>query len=386
VLASDVMMNRPTTVLFITALLSVGALARADQPATQPEETLAGAKAKMSLETAAESVGMPVINAKTVADVMTVSIRDQDLQVSTPLKQTEQSIVSVPGLVGLTKVTVDAIGDNRDVPLRRFQLENIDFTSPDTISVHTSVSSMPGDVRINQDLNRLDDQVHSVQLIQNTRELNEGETRIALYVQITGTPAVELRLTGDNIVDLRQKYPAEVAKYVDPIFRTLRQEGLLAKVDPKLAWQVFADAYQPPADVVSKVQQLVVQLDADSFPARESATQALEQLGQPAALALLHMDRKTLSDEQRGRVDAFLAKFKTTGDDRAKQLRRDRDFLLDCLYSDEEPIRRRALEELRKVVGEPIEFDITAPSEQRLAAIERLRRSIGAAPTTQRKD
>src|SRR5947199_954851 len=102
---------------------------------------------------------------------------------------------------------------------------------------------------LSQDWDRLDDQTRTVQLIQSARDLGEGENRVTLYVQIIGTPAVDLRLGAESIVDLRRKYPAETAKYVDPIFRTLRQEGLLARVDPKLAWQVFAAAFTPPAEL-----------------------------------------------------------------------------------------------------------------------------------------
>lgn len=385
-------MRRLPRLIFTTALLAAPTLLRADHaapstaPATQPQgdeprETMAQAKAKMSLETAAESVGMPVINAASMADVMTISIRENDLHVSTPLEARPQSIVSLPGLIGLTRVRVDTVGPADEYT--RFQLENIDFTAPDTISIHTSVSSVPGNLQFNQDFNRLDDQAHSVQLIQVSRELNPDQPRVTLHVQITGDDAVRLHCTADNIVELRRAHPAEVARYVDPIFRALRQDGLLAKVDPKLAWQVFADAYQPPPDLMTRVQALVKQLDADNFQAREQASQSLEQLGQPAALALRRTDRHSLSDEQRGRVDAFLAKFKTASDEEAQRYRRDREFLIDCLHSDDVQIRSRALDELRKVVGRPVEFDVNAPPDQRLAAIDRIRAQVGKAPATQ---
>ena len=95
------------------------------------------------------------------------------------------------------------------------------------------------------------------------------------------------------------------------------------------------------------------------------------------------MDRSGWSEEQVGRVDAFLARFKPTDDAVASKYRFDREFLLDCLISDEEPIRRRALEQLQKLVGRPIEFDLTAPEAQRLAAVTRLRAQIGDPPATQ---
>ena len=356
------------------------------EPQPQRQESLAEVKLKESAAAAAEALQLPRINAPSVADVVRLKLDDKDLVVSSTLPTTEQAVASAPGLPGLTKVTVMRAGPDKDAPLVRFSLENVDFTPPNAVSIHTSIQQpVPGQLHLNQDYSLLADEVHSVQLIQNIRELIEDEPRVRLYVQITAQPEVNLRLEANNIVDLRHKFPAEVAKYVDPIFHSLRQEGLLAKVDPKLAWQVFADAYTPPADVVAKATALVKQLDAEQFADREAASKALEALGQPAALALLRVDRTGWSEEQIGRVDAFLAKFKTTDDAEAKRLRKDRDFLLDCLYSEEEPIRRRAHAELQALVGRPIEFDVTAAPEQRLESIRRLRASVGGVPSTQAK-
>jgi hypothetical protein len=136
---------------------------------------------------------------------------------------------------------------------------------------------------------------------------------------------------------------------------------------------------------VARVQSLLKKLDAENFQDREAASKALAALDQPAALALRRMDRAGWSEEQVGRVDAFLAKYKPTNDVDAKRLRRDRDFLLDCLFSDDAQIRQLAFNELQQVVGRPIEFNLTAPPQQRLESIQRLRASIGATPTTHAK-
>jgi hypothetical protein len=95
------------------------------------------------------------------------------------------------------------------------------------------------------------------------------------------------------------------------------------------------------------------------------------------------MDQKNLSDEQRGRIDAFVAQFRTVAPEQAERYRRDPDFLLDCLFADDEAIRVRALEQLRKLTGKSIEFDVSANEETRLAAIEKLRSLVGARPATQ---
>src|SRR5439155_18224770 len=98
---------------------------------------------------------------------------------------------------------------------------------------------------------------------------------------------------------------------------------------------------------------------------------------------LMKIDRKALSDEQKGRVDAFLATFKTVPSPQARQLRLSRDFLLDCLYCDDLALRQRALEQLQSVAGHAIEFDLSAEPAKRLAAIEKLRSSLGTAAATQ---
>jgi hypothetical protein len=289
-------------------------------------------------------------------------------------------------LPGLTRVTVAPAGDTNDAPLHHFRLENIDYTVPNMVSLNTGVvQAVPGRLDLTQDYNQLEDEVYSVHLIQNLVELVEGEPRVTLHVQVTTPPGVRLQLAADNIVELRRKYPAEVAKYLDPIFRTLSQDGLLAKVDPKLAWQVFGDDYKPSAELTANVQALVKKLDAESYQDREAASKALEALGQPAALAVKRMDRQSLTEEQVGRIDAFLAHFKPTNDVDAKRLRSDRDFLLDCLFADDDQIRRLAHAELEKVVGRPVPFDVTAPPAQRLESIKALRATIGAVPSTQAK-
>ena len=367
-------------------------VAPATQPQPQPQqqdeplESLAEVKLKESLATAAEVATLPRLNPKSVGEVVRLTIRDKDLALATSLPTTEQAHLVVPGLAGVSRVTVTRAGDGSDAPVAHFALHNIDYTPPDKVSVNTSVvQAVPGRLDLTQDYNLLADEVYSIHLIQNTVEIVEGEPRVTLHVQVTAPPGVRLQLSADNVVELRRNYPAEVAKYLDPIFRTLSQDGLLAKVDPKLAWQVFADDYKPGAELTAKVQELIKKLDAEKFQDREQASKALEALGQPAALFVRRMDRTGLSEEQVGRIDAFLAHFKPTNDVDAKRLRTDRDFLLDCLFADDEQIRRLAHAELQKVVGRPIAFDISAPPGQRLESLQRLRAEIGAVPSTQAK-
>jgi hypothetical protein len=395
------MMSRSTiTLALLAALAAVLALSRPavaqqTQPAALPAdpqaqeekpESLAEVKLKESLASAAEVATLPRITPRSVSDVVRLTIRDKDLHLATSLPTTEQAHVVVPGLNGVSRVAVTRAGEASDAPVNHFALHNIDYTPADKVSVNTSVvQAVPGRLDLTQDYNLLADEVYSIHLIQNLVEIIEGEPRVTLHVQVTAPPGVRLQLSADNVVELRRKYPAEVAKYLDPIFRTLSQDGLLAKVDPKLAWQVFADDYKPGPELIARVEEQIKRLDAEKFQDREQASKALEGLGQPAALYVSKMDRSKLSEEQVGRIDAFLAHFKPTDDIDAKRLRRDRDFLLDCLFADDEQIRRLAHSELEKVVGRPVAFDISAPPAQRLETLQRLRAEIGAVPSTQAK-
>jgi hypothetical protein len=213
--------------------------------------------------------------------------------------------------------------------------------------------------------------------------MDENEHRVMLYVQITRPPEINKKLPADNIEDLRRRYPNETTKYLDPIFRQLRMNGFLSRVDPRLAWQVFADVYQPSEKVQSDLRTIIPKLDAESFQDREAASRELEKLGEPAALALMKTQRTGLSEEQRGRIDAFVAKFRPIPVEQAGAYRRDPDFLLDCLFAEDQGIRERALDQLRRVTGKSIEFDLNADEDHRLAAIAKLRAAIGAKPTSQ---
>src|ERR1043166_1505344 len=137
------------------------------------------------------------------------------------------------------------------------------------------------------------------------------------------------------MVDLRRKYPREVARYLEPIFRDFKQESVLARVDPKLAWQVFAPAYVPPPELAAKVKALAVKLDAENFADREAASRELAAMGAPAAMALTRLGRANMSDEQLSRIDVLTAPYKPLPDDQVAKLRNDRFFLLDCLAADD---------------------------------------------------
>ena len=349
--------------------------------------TLAEAKAREQLKSVAEFAGLPIINVKSIDELLKLSIKDNDLHLDTSIAPVDQALVHIPNVNALTDVKFLGVADpGEPLVIIHYNLEIRDYSVANAICSQTSASYAGGMLTLAQLWDTPEDETYSIQLIQNTVQQNEDESHVSLYVQRTMPPAVDLKLTADNVVELRRKYPAEVAKYVDPMFRALHQDALLAHVDPKLAWQVFANAFTPTSDLTTRVKAIVKKLDADSFQTREAASRELESVGQPAALLLMHQPRQGLSDEQTSRIDAFLSHFKTVPDPEAARLRKDRDFLIDCLMCDDQTIRKLALAELQQVTGQAIAFDITADAPHRQAAADKLRQSIGSPTTRKFKD
>ncbi len=367
------MLRRPTAAA-LACLLAAGVV-RGDEP----KPTLEEMKAKEQAQSITEVAGLPVINAKTIDDVFQVSLVNNVVKLSTPLKATDDSIVRIPGVSGLSRVKVMM----KDDVVAMFNFENRDYTIPNAVGAFTTISYVAGTVTLAQAWETVDDQTYNVQLLQHVRPLGEGEPRVSLFVQVTGDPEVKITLSADNVAELRREHPSEMAKYVDPILTALHQGELLAEVDPRLAWQVFADIFQPSGELNSKVNSIVARLNADGFQDREGASADLEKLGQPAALILMRMDRSKLSEEQRGRIDAFVSKFRTVPDEQAKKFRHDRDFMIDCLYSRDPLIQQSALTELRRLTGKEIAFDFSADPMARSRAIATLRESFGT-PATRR--
>jgi hypothetical protein len=370
--------------LFLAITIATSATARGAAPATtstspaeEKQPTLAEVKAKEQQQTTNEWTGLPVVNVHGIEDIFTLAMVGRDLRIATKMEPVEDALVSIPNMPGLSRVKFNGRQDpNGKYLLLAFGFENRDFTAPGAVGVFTSVNYTVGNLQIEQMWDTIDDQTYHVTLMQHENP-NEGDPPVSLFVQITSPPAVDVKVNAHNIAELRRDNAALMAKYVDPILTTLKQPGLLTRVDPKLAWQVFGDVYQPPAELVEKVNALVKQLNADDFPQREAASKELERLGQPAVLVVRKIDRAGLSDEQKTRLDAFTSKFKTVTEAEAAMRRADPDFLLDCLYSDDAFIRAQALEALSKVMGKTIAFDINAAPEKRLEAIGKLRETIG---------
>jgi hypothetical protein len=357
----------------------------ADQPVSLPE-----AKTRGSLQSMADLAGLPILHVKNIDEALRLSLKEKQIVLETSLAPTEGALVMIPHFPGVTRVkhiTTTVEGNAPPTPPIMFQydFENRDYTIPHAICRYTTASYTAGTVTLTQMVETLDDQAHSVQLLQHAVPPGEDSPAVSLYVQIEAEN-VKLQLTANDVLELRRKYPGEVAKYADPIFAALGQEPLLARVDPRLAWQVFPGAFTPAPTLVEKINAVVKHLDAQNFREREAASRQLDSLGQPAALVLMHSPRRGLSEEQISRIDAFIAKYKLASDEEAARLRGSRDFLLDCLSSSEPAIRTAALAQLRTVTRASIPFDVNARADVRAEALANLRSALGTPTTRQLKD
>ncbi|MGH7213312.1 MAG: hypothetical protein ACREIT_00820 [Tepidisphaeraceae bacterium] len=392
--------------LVLVPLASFPALAQdAAQPQTTPTTNDLEQQRQESLkQIEKDTQGLPLVQADSMQDVLQFRMQGKDLVLYTRLPDTDgQAKLQVPGLGGFTKVNVRRPGDWDDgndaaaaegapdsaVAPDIFQFLHYDFSQPESVMSITTVMVMPMNLQVVRDSESLSE-IRNVSLIQTPGHIGEDpgdvvERNVVLRVKVTDNTtnraAVDLVLTAPTVTELRRKYPRETAEYLQPILRGIQQESAVLAVKPAAAWQVLGYGWKPDDVLRQKIDQLVTELDADSFKARDAAAQALQKLGQPAALYLMHVPRKNLSAEQNSRIDTFLAPYRPLSDEEADRLRNDVDFLLDCLYSDDEPVRKTALEQLEKTLGRDIPLDVMQAPESRYPAITKLRAEIQGSTT-----
>src|SRR5215204_2424783 len=69
-------------------------------------KTIAEAKAIAQQQAAAEALALPAVGAKSIQDVVKISLEHDDLVVRTTLHSTENAVLQVPDLNGLAKISV----------------------------------------------------------------------------------------------------------------------------------------------------------------------------------------------------------------------------------------------------------------------------------------
>ena len=136
--------------------------------------------------------------------------------------------------------------------------------------------------------------------------------------------------------------------------------------------------------LAKKIDAVLVKFDSDNFQDREQAAKDLAALGEPAALALRHADRKGWSIDRSSGVDAFLAQFQTMPQEQVAELRKAPIFLLDCLYSDDASIRSSAAKAMSERTGMTIDPTATGDARDRMIdrAFPKLFKPLATQPTT----
>jgi hypothetical protein len=282
------------------------------------------------------------------------------------------SLNELPGVA-----RIGCIARQRPNPYIAPTFEYWDFTNPDQITRHLQVLSSPGLLSVVQAWENDDDTyIKTVSLLENL--INPDPDPVTLRVQIMqqGQPQTNVALSAATLSDLRYRYPFECEEYLRPMFREFHQEAAVFSVEDRIAWQVMASDWIAPPDLAQQVEPLVGQLNSSDFSRREQAQASLHQIGEPAALFLHFADRKDWSAEQSARIRKFLAEFFVLTDGQVTKLTRNVDFLLDCLVNDDPALRAAALKHLDRVLGRQIEYKLDQPLEDRLQAVERLRRQL----------
>ena len=370
---------------------------RADPPTTAPLEAQRAEERKGIEKQYADA---PVLLPAKLSDAVSFQLNKNDLMVYTRLAPTNgPARLNLPELPGICVMDTRGPQPRLHQPYTPVSMLFIhfDFSKPGTSISSTTVQVTPMNVQVSQDMEWPGGGVRQVSLVQNLPGINDSEAPVRMSVSLIGNPSeapatqaadanndgsamVKIEHTAPDFVTLRRQYPGDAAKYLEPIFRELHADATLFGPDPKLAWQVFLTEAPETPQVTQQVKRIVAQLDSDDVHERDAAAAHLAELGDPAAVSLMHMDRSAWSPEQSSRVDAFLSSYRLVSDEDAHRLRDDVNFLLDCLYDTDDFTVHCALKRLGEITGHPVAFDASLRDEARRNAVNTLREQL--APTT----
>ncbi len=322
---------------------------------------------------------LPLLPARPITDVVRFT-EDQGLLVADwPMLRSGP----VSGRIPITDLPGQAIIECHNTakfPTALYPMfEYYDLTQPDFVCRHLQIINSSDHLEVVQDSQSIR-RFQSVSLLENIGQ--NGDPPITLRVQLLANfnQAVSLVFSAPTLDILRHEHPNEFEIYLRPMFRQFHQEQTVFWMDDRIDWQVLADDFQPPSGLAARVSTVIAQLNSADFAQRQQAQKALRSLGEPAALFLHAADRRDWTPEQTARIDKFLAEYFVLGDDPAKKMGRDVNFLLDCLANDDPDIRAAALTRLDRVLGRKIEYKLDQPPADRTLAIEQLRRQWAPKP------
>jgi len=321
---------------------------------------------------------------KKIQDILLIQSRQGKLELTSPLFAHAQEMkdrqfrAQVEGFEGDCALTVQAFGQPPNV---LFAFTNTSYPNLEGQCSFT-VRQQPGVLQISRSFNaQMKTQVVTLMQSQG-RAMFGALDGVQLIVNAIdrGHVTKNVSLLEPDFATLLRKHPREVDEYLRPLMRQLKLDSLFA-VDDTTAWQVFSDQWQGNPAVASEVTRLLPELDRDVYPARETARQALIQLGPDAALVVYRMNRQGLSPEQRCQLDALLTLNSFVSRAEAARLKSSPDFLLDCLYSPNPSIRQIAAHRLAEKLKHEVTVDAT-DEEKRAQQVEALRTELGRGAAT----
>jgi hypothetical protein len=371
------MLRRQLGIACLSVLVSASAWAAPTTAPLTPEED----KHQSQLQSATEAAKLPMVSIHSPSEVVRLWVTADMICSQWLLKNTPRQIrlaLPNPGIIATVQIYP---------PFRReagtshgFFMLLRDFSPPGSLSVWTTVSATDGKVQLAREYES-GTISGSTQLMEDAPPMpgqpSSNIDPVRLIVRRTNEATqqnlVNFTFSAPTFVALCRAHPAETEEYLRPIFHDLGEEAAVFAPDPAAVWQALSDDWQPDSGLVKQVTDAVANFDADDFRQRESAGRSLRQLGEPAALTLMHMDRSKFSVAVNSGVDTFLAPYLPLSRDEAKRLGKDRDFLLDSQYCDDSALRKAAAARLANLTGQPLGFDPAADTDTRLAQVRALR-------------
>jgi hypothetical protein len=341
----------------------------------------------MQMQSAAEASRLPVVNVGSPSELVRLSVSGDMLSAEWLPKDSPVQLRVVlpnPGIVGTAQIP--RLRGGPGMPPGFLMLLR-DFSQVGSMSVFTTVSAMGGRVQLARDYESAAVS-GTTELIQDGPPLEGQPARqdpVRLTIrrtnELTQQDEVRLNLSAPTFVALCRAHPAETQIYLRPIFGDLGADAAVFAPDPKVAWQVLGDDWKADAGLTARVREAIGKFDADDFRQRQSAGQVLHEMGEPAALVLMKMDRSGFSAAVNSGVDTFLAPYLPLAAEEAGKLGRAQNFLLDVQYLNDVELRKLAAARLAKVTGGPVGFDPGAGEEVRLAEVQKAREGMGRATT-----
>ena len=313
--AYDHPMFRAKFLIFFSSL-AVLACRTSAAPATRGA-TADDDKRQTRIESAAEANKFPSISVRSISDVISLKQVDEMLSAEMLLKNPPpMTRLKLPNSdIVATLQMFPHIGRNPGTS-HGFSMMLRDFSPPGSMWIQTTLSTTDGRIQLSQD-DESSTISESVQFIEDSPPV-PGEAPpsiepVRLYIsrnnEITGQNEANIKLSAATFVALCRNNPTETQKYLRPICHDLGQEAAVFAPDPKAVWQALAEDWNPDAAIIGRVKEAIAKLEAEDFQARQSAGQSLRQMGEPAALMLMRMDRSQLSAAQNSEIDTFLAPY-----------------------------------------------------------------------------